>query len=518
MLPQPGQVLQNKRLLRIPGQPDNLLSHPPPLDEVATSGRDADLGLIRRTDAGKLEFYASPPLSPPAHRNSLFLDTPRGGSSWTRLGGMDGDDRQRKQHDSSGYPTAPGMERPHPVRQSSGSSTDRFRQQHPSILSTPTDTSVPGQGRNSHLSGYGGYGYTESPSYGTPSLQAGSLQSGALQYQADFSPAASRPSPLHQHSQQQQHHQRQQQQHDQQQHHQQAQAQQEQQQFSHYGSNMVYNIGQQAQPQSPYETLPQFQPRQSTAIDVLPNHFGVPQYYSPTEQGGTGVPAVPSHYLTQQIQPAATYAPQGSVVSSTSAPSFSATMTDYNPVEASEPPEQQQQPDLAPESSNYDDAYNQYQQALRQTFENTRCGRLVDASQSLLEISEWLLGNAVDLGLVRDEQGLHSDRINLWNEFNTCWLAVCQRQKDMTLEMIDNASHQQHPGQNILPIETLDKMGKELVRLCDKMETHGLVDYQMGVWEEEILNVLGQCLDLLEDDDDASQAGDDSKQGTPMGS
>lgn len=92
-------------------------------------------------------------------------------------------------------------------------------------------------------------------------------------------------------------------------------------------------------------------------------------------------------------------------------------------------------------------------------------------------------------GLVRDEQGLHTDRINLWNEFNTCWLAVCQRQKDMTLEMLDSTSpHQQHSAQNILPAERLDKMGKELVRLCDKMEQHGLVDYQMGVWEEEILN------------------------------
>lgn len=23
--------------------------------------------------------------------------------------------------------------------------------------------------------------------------------------------------------------------------------------------------------------------------------------------------------------------------------------------------------------------------------------------------------------------------------------------------------------------------------MCDKMEQHGLVDYQMGIWEEEIL-------------------------------
>jgi hypothetical protein len=40
---------------------------------------------------------------------------------------------------------------------------------------------------------------------------------------------------------------------------------------------------------------------------------------------------------------------------------------------------------------------------------------------------------------------------------------------------------------SILHAETLEKMGRELVRLCDRMERHGLVDYQMGVWEEEII-------------------------------
>lgn len=35
--------------------------------------------------------------------------------------------------------------------------------------------------------------------------------------------------------------------------------------------------------------------------------------------------------------------------------------------------------------------------------------------------------------------------------------------------------------------EELVKMGKELVRLCDGIERHGLVDYQYGVWEEQIL-------------------------------
>jgi hypothetical protein len=36
--------------------------------------------------------------------------------------------------------------------------------------------------------------------------------------------------------------------------------------------------------------------------------------------------------------------------------------------------------------------------------------------------------------------------------------------------------------------EFLERMGRELVRLCDNIERHGLVDYQMGVWEEEIID------------------------------
>lgn len=34
--------------------------------------------------------------------------------------------------------------------------------------------------------------------------------------------------------------------------------------------------------------------------------------------------------------------------------------------------------------------------------------------------------------------------------------------------------------------KTLKRMGDELVRLCDGIEKHGLVDYQCGVWEDEI--------------------------------
>ncbi len=51
-----------------------------------------------------------------------------------------------------------------------------------------------------------------------------------------------------------------------------------------------------------------------------------------------------------------------------------------------------------------------------------------------------------------------------------------------------NSGQPPNPPQSILQLEVLERMGTELVRLCDSMEKHGLVDYQMGVWEEEILS------------------------------
>lgn len=53
--------------------------------------------------------------------------------------------------------------------------------------------------------------------------------------------------------------------------------------------------------------------------------------------------------------------------------------------------------------------------------------------------------------------------------------------------MLDSGQPPRHP-QSILQEDFLERMGRELVRLCDSMERHGLVDYQMGVWEEEIVN------------------------------
>ncbi|KAI4129953.1 MAG: hypothetical protein LQ347_003558 [Umbilicaria vellea] len=432
---------------------------------------------------------------------------------------MEGDERQRRQYDQANYPSARGFGQPPRGVSSSHSSgsnvPDRFGQSQ--LLATRSEMSappaVPGPAAQALA-----YGYTQGQHYAAQPLHGSSLQ-----YTPEFSP----PDTQRQH------------------------------QFPQYASSMMYNVPPQTQQQSPYESVSQYQPRQSAALEVLTTQFGVPQYFNPSEPTSAAGPAVPQQYASAQFQQPMSYPPQqASLARSTNPSPYQSSMADFAQPIASEVLEQQE---LALDSSSYDDAYNQYQNALKLTFENTRSGRLIEAGQSLLEISEWLLGHAVELGrptfvhrspsiptehlegLVRDERELHSDRIKLWNEFNTCWLAVLQRQKENTQEMLDTGQPPR-PPQSILQEEFLERMGKELVRLCDTMERHGLVDYQMGVWEEEIIHskqasssfrnrsvhlansnhhtVLTECLDLLEGDDvDPPVAATSTQVGPPgMGS
>ena len=92
-------------------------------------------------------------------------------------------------------------------------------------------------------------------------------------------------------------------------------------------------------------------------------------------------------------------------------------------------------------------------------------------------------------------------------------------QKEATANMTEAGQRLQSP-RTLMAKDQLETMGKELVRLCDLMEKHGLVDYQMGVWEEDIIQrrswflifvsyranfiaVVGECLDLLEENEAA---------------
>jgi len=88
---------------------------------------------------------------------------------------------------------------------------------------------------------------------------------------------------------------------------------------------------------------------------------------------------------------------------------------------------------------------------------------------------------------------LHEERIKLWAQFNNCWLSALQREKQMLNNMIESGQRPQ-PPQTLIEYSYLESLGDALIKLCDQMEKHGLVDYEMGVWEEEIVASEFNCL------------------------
>ncbi|KAG9247866.1 hypothetical protein BJ878DRAFT_538859 [Calycina marina] len=131
-------------------------------------------------------------------------------------------------------------------------------------------------------------------------------------------------------------------------------------------------------------------------------------------------------------------------------------------------------------------AYASYQTKLKQIFQDIVDGKLLVGAQSLLQISEWLLGH---VGELVDQTSLHADRIRLWGEFNTAWQALFVRQMDLIME-----SQVARNDPKLMNVEFIEKMAKNLIAMNDKIEKHGLVDYQMGVEEEKIFEVLMECL------------------------
>lgn len=248
---------------------------------------------------------------------------------------------------------------------------------------------------------YVDYGYTDTSFQGT-SLQQGAtqLQSYPPQFQSRLPPAAQPAHPSPQRPQQQE-------------------QQQQQPPFNPYGQEVVYNFQQQQGPaHGPYGAVSPYPPRQSAAaIDALSGQFAVPQYFPAGEPTGSAVAGMVPPYMNSHLPPSAAYNHPGFMGrSSATAQPFPANMADLTtPLETAQQqqqpsPQQPQQPlqhqqpqPVAAESasttvSNLSEAYGQFQRALRRILDHSRAGRLVQASRSLLETSEWLVTNARELG------------------------------------------------------------------------------------------------------------------------
>ena len=161
----------------------------------------------------------------------------------------------------------------------------------------------------------------------------------------------------------------------------------QQQQYTPYGQSVMM---QPTPPQSVYESVPQFQQRQTAAIEVLTDRFGNPSYLPSTVQGGMG----PPQYMTSPPEQVSfqQHVPRSRSVTGQSDPQQSSVMSIHD----HHYPEESQAATSAADA--LEEEKQKYQQQLRMTFEAIRVGKVSEASEKLTQISYWLLSSVVALG------------------------------------------------------------------------------------------------------------------------
>jgi hypothetical protein len=166
---------------------------------------------------------------------------------------------------------------------------------------------------------------------------------------------------------------------------------------------MMYNVQQAGSQAAVYDTSQQFSARQPAGLQMITTDVAGPYFSSEPASAATGTglqsqaaPSTASTGVYQQspaerasmIQNYSTAAGMQDVASGIAAqPSSAADVSMEEP----------EFPDAA--ADGLQEAYNNYQNAVKQIFENIQSGELAPASDSLITVSEWLLSHVIELGM-----------------------------------------------------------------------------------------------------------------------
>ncbi|OBT97469.1 hypothetical protein VE01_04264 [Pseudogymnoascus verrucosus] len=230
--------------------------------------------------------------------------------------------------------------------------------------------------------------------------------------------------------------------------------------YASYDSNLTYGMGQQPLGGLMYESSQQFNQQQSAAGQVLSNTN----------------PFYPTESMANQIHSGIYPGPAGSIGL----------------------PQTRQESTGGPEiSATIDHGYRRCSADLGQIFQNISDGRLAVAGQLLSSFSEWLISHVEDMELTVDDTAQEEVRSKLWDDFNNAWLALMHKQMTLTRGLLEAGITLQQP--QLMTAEVISKICTDLLKLDDEyLEKHGLINYQYGVLEDQIIESAIICLDILE--------------------
>ncbi|CAG8504027.1 12197_t:CDS:2 [Ambispora gerdemannii] len=156
-------------------------------------------------------------------------------------------------------------------------------------------------------------------------------------------------------------------------------------------------------------------------------------------------------------------------------------------------PPPQQQPLLS---------FEEIQEAFKRVIDFAKRDEMFDAFNLLSSITSNVVTNCERFGLTSDES-FSIDREGFWKKLNDCWLyAISQVNKNYSKhhqqqsQSLPSQEQQQQPPQRIGK-EYLYKLRESVVSWADVLERYGLVDYEMGYWEQAFLDAIDSQINLL---------------------
>ncbi|KAI8078066.1 uncharacterized protein B0P05DRAFT_543956 [Gilbertella persicaria] len=127
--------------------------------------------------------------------------------------------------------------------------------------------------------------------------------------------------------------------------------------------------------------------------------------------------------------------------------------------------------------------FEEIQKQLKNTLDHVEQRNMVSGFQTLSKATGAVVDHCEQLGLTSDDHPYNAiDREQFWAGLNNCWLyALAQR-------------HEPSSDAERMTDQHLYSLREMVVTWADKLERYGLVDYEMGWWEADILAAIDGIL------------------------
>ncbi|KAF8941951.1 hypothetical protein BGZ47_007022 [Haplosporangium gracile] len=136
----------------------------------------------------------------------------------------------------------------------------------------------------------------------------------------------------------------------------------------------------------------------------------------------------------------------------------------------------------ATEEQGVTDELASIQEELQTVLEYVDHGMLLKSFDTLSRLTDIVVTNCETLGLASDGGGAVEQKAGFWTGLNNCWLFAFSRYGNARSD--DQRIREHH----------LHRLHNNVKAWADALEKYGLVNYELGLWEQDILEAIEVCL------------------------